>query len=101
RSAHGSLLSCPTRRSSDLIPAAFLGARYAVAGQLYFVLLGLALILPTIRLLGITPKEHAHSKPVHVPLALLMGAVLGGLAGMLRSEEHTSELQSRENLVCR
>ncbi len=65
------------------IPAAFLGARYAVVGHLYFVLLGLALILPTVRLLGITPKEHASSKPVRVPLALLMGAVLGGLAGML------------------
>src|SRR5690606_31778783 len=25
----------------------------------------------------------------------------GPVAGMLRSEEHTSELQSRENLVCR
>lgn len=65
------------------IPAAFLGARYAVVGKFYFVLLGLALIVPTIRLLGITPKAHAKSKPVHVPLALLMGAVLGGLAGML------------------
>ncbi len=65
------------------IPAAFLGARYAVVGQLYFVLLGLALILPTIRLLGISPKEQAYSKSVNVPVALLMGAVLGGLAGML------------------
>src|SRR5690606_40872978 len=27
--------------------------------------------------------------------------LLGGLRGALRSEEHTSELQSRENLVCR
>src|SRR5690606_41182934 len=25
----------------------------------------------------------------------------GGIAGAVRSEEHTSELQSRENLVCR
>src|SRR5690606_41128198 len=31
--------------------------------------------------------------------ALLIGATL--LAAALRSEEHTSELQSRENLVCR
>lgn len=65
------------------IPAAFLGARFAVAERLYFVLLGIALIVPTIRLLGITPKEHARSKPVNVPLALLMGAFLGGLSGML------------------
>ncbi len=65
------------------IPAAFIGARYMVVGRLYFLLLGVALILPTIRLLGIAPKEHAHSKPVNVSLALLMGALLGGLSGML------------------
>src|SRR5690606_39691195 len=29
------------------------------------------------------------------------GAGLGVLVGQCRSEEHTSELQSRENLVCR
>src|SRR5690606_30558208 len=39
-------------------------------------------------------------------LWLLVGAVLGGCVQdmtilFLRSEEHTSELQSRENLVCR
>src|SRR5207302_10849888 len=34
---------------------------------------------------------------VRVPPA----ADLGAAAGRLRSEEHTSELQSRENLVCR
>src|SRR5690606_40418957 len=28
-------------------------------------------------------------------------ALVGSLAGINRSEEHTSELQSRENLVCR
>src|SRR5690606_41750176 len=30
-----------------------------------------------------------------------MKAALGGVATDARSEEHTSELQSRENLVCR
>src|SRR5690606_39307048 len=35
-----------------------------------------------------------------VLLAILVGASLGA-AGAARSEEHTSELQSRENLVCR
>src|SRR6266511_4566489 len=31
----------------------------------------------------------------------LFPAVLAAFKGVLRSEEHTSELQSRENLVCR
>src|SRR5690606_42026566 len=45
------------------------------------------------------------------PLAKLLGQLLGDLvdeahssgwrSSMVRSEEHTSELQSRENLVCR
>src|SRR6266511_657562 len=35
-------------------------------------------------------------------VAIITGPVLGGiLVQHLRSEEHTSELQSRENLVCR
>src|SRR5690606_40970107 len=42
-----------------------------------------------------------------VLVLVLAGVVLGALAGAIisllkvRSEEHTSELQSRENLVCR
>src|SRR3712207_8524927 len=33
---------------------------------------------------------------------LLLGALLGGVGGLgVRSEEHTSELQSRQYLVCR
>lgn len=65
------------------IPAAFLGAKYALGGKIYFILLGLALILPTIRLFGISPKEHQESKPVNIPLALLIGAIIGVLSGML------------------
>src|SRR5690606_41570814 len=40
--------------------------------------------------------------PHEVLPALAAAGVRGGLAGdgALRSEEHTSELQSRENLVC-
>src|SRR2546430_6905919 len=37
---------------------------------------------------------------VHWPIALTM-AVGGVLGGYARSEEHTSELQSQSNLVCR
>ncbi|MCC2598778.1 sulfite exporter TauE/SafE family protein [Sphingobacterium sp. FBM7-1] len=65
------------------IPCAFLGARYALDGKVYFILLGLALILPTIRLLGIRPTEQPESKPVNTPLALFFGALIGLLSGML------------------
>src|SRR5690606_41542094 len=36
--------------------------------------------------------NHGSIAPIHLALALM---------GQTRSEEHTSELQSRENLVCR
>src|SRR5690606_40729526 len=34
-------------------------------------------------------------------LFFVAGILIGGIVGTRRSEEHTSELQSRENLVCR
>src|SRR2546430_13649860 len=46
------------------------------------------------------PSEAAHR--VHTPFLILGVWVLGGLLAMCgRSEEHTSELQSQSNLVCR
>src|SRR5690606_41569163 len=48
------------------------------------------------------PRPHDPAKPSEV---LLIRAHLGGMRQhdqkVYRSEEHTSELQSRENLVCR
>src|SRR5690606_41430761 len=83
---HRDLLSSPTRRSSDLRA-----------------------------LRGAVERPHRQAGAgVHVALDARAGgraaedAVLGGVergelvtALVLRSEEHTSELQSRENLVCR
>src|SRR5690606_42013997 len=84
---HRDLHSFPTRRSSDL--EAKVGLHQLLLGLLR---LGLALVDGLER----------------VPQALgalleLVGAALDLGAQLLlpRSEEHTSELQSRENLVCR
>src|SRR5690606_39976321 len=51
------------------------------------------------------PKKEQQMRriKVHAPNALLMASIIivaGSFMG-IRSEEHTSELQSRENLVCR
>src|SRR5690606_41772252 len=93
------LHSFPTRRSSDLdsldaiaaqtLPA---GSSQALAGEsrelresgtaLYFAF-GLALLV------------------VYMVLASQFGSLVHPFTVLLRSEEHTSELQSRENLVCR
>src|SRR5207249_9359594 len=53
---------------------------------------------------AIPPPQHAarrdrRTEPVHAVQSLLRHLVHG--AGVARSEEHTSELQSRFDLVCR
>src|SRR5690606_41724648 len=84
----------PTRRSSDLL----LGVQTGLGEEGVEVDAELAQVAV---LLG----QEACDGPVAEP-----GAALGGLHGAqavaglgvgIRSEEHTSELQSRENLVCR
>src|SRR5688572_31549314 len=75
---HRALHSFPTRRSSDLKDVVLIGLVLGWAGH-HFALLGER------RLLG------------EIVLAMQFGHILGDH----RSEEHTSELQSQSNLVCR
>src|SRR5690606_39377764 len=79
RSDHRHLHSFPTRRSSDLLGAVLLG----------FILQVLVLYIPFMR-------EAFKLQWLGAGDWLMILAL-----GILRSEEHTSELQSRENLVCR
>ena len=65
------------------IPMAFLGSKLAVKGDLYNLLLGLALVVPVIRLLGFTPVEQLDRKEVKIYIALFIGALIGFLSGML------------------
>src|SRR5207302_10544631 len=90
-------LSFPTRRSSDL--SDFYGRRRVfLIGLIGFgltsVLCGLA---PNMEFLVASRVLQGAAGAILVPgsLALLTANFSG------RSEEHTSELQSRENLVCR
>src|SRR5690606_40832011 len=90
------LLSFPTRRSSDLVPIAApansrdlsalseIVRQVAVAQHLHLVLF--------------IAEAFLQARPERQ-----VGARVGVLEGLVeaRSEEHTSELQSRENLVCR
>lgn len=65
------------------VPAAFIGSKYSLEGNIYHFLLGLALVLPIIKLLGIKPNESEARKDVKVLPALLIGVLLGSLSGML------------------
>src|SRR5690606_41704717 len=80
--------SFPTRRSSDL--------HTAVASRLRGA--------PPSRSLTAHPRRWVAPDPCDAPSRRrpdLRGGAGGGRGSRRRSEEHTSELQSRENLVCR
>jgi uncharacterized membrane protein YfcA len=65
------------------VPAAFIGSKYSLEGNIYHYLLGLALLLPILKLLNIKPNESETCREVKVIPALLIGIFLGGLSGML------------------
>ena len=65
------------------IPFAYFGSQLPVQDNYYNLFLGLALILPTIRLFGYFPSEKRDLKKLSLFLALIIGALLGFFAGML------------------
>src|SRR5690606_42150420 len=85
--SHRCLHSFPTRRSSDL--------RLAEQGR-YGAVQGMDAAQGH--------QRHRQGQPADIEQQRLEGRVPPGSVGRRgrwRSEEHTSELQSRENLVCR
>src|SRR5690606_41863112 len=89
----------PTRRSSDLFPPSpqRLGLKWTRC-PLHLELQRQLLIGPR-SIVELDPPLHEgahHRRVVHRRHPIACGARIPG-----RSEEHTSELQSRENLVCR
>jgi len=65
------------------IPFAFMGSRFAVQNKTYHLLLGLALILPIIRLVGVNPKENKVTRKMSLWWAVPIAAVIGFIAGLL------------------
>lgn len=65
------------------LPAAYLGSKLPVQGDMYNLLLGIALIVPVIRLLGLSPAEKGKKENISRWIALLLGVIIGFLSGML------------------
>lgn len=65
------------------IPFAFFGAKFPLKGEVYNILLGLALVFPIAKLLQFGPKEKKENKNLPLISGLLFGAVLGFAAGLL------------------
>src|SRR5690606_39341382 len=91
--------SSPTRRSSDLY--SLLGGLRSSAQMIsYEVSMGLALVTVFLMAGSLSTSEIVAAQHDWWFGALLLPSFLIYCIAM-RSEEHTSELQSRENLVCR
>src|SRR5690625_6033341 len=87
---HRSLISCPTRRSSDLFDVFYLSHRYNPGrpkGRLG----------PSAASAAAYPRGIGTASPIHFASFPREGTS----PESVRSEEHTSELQSRGHLVCR
>lgn len=65
------------------IPCAYLGSKLSIEQSHYNLLLGIALLVPAIRLIGFGPREKTEMKPVNLPLALIFGVIIGFLSGLL------------------
>src|SRR5690606_41593129 len=98
RSSHPRVLpSFPTRRSSDLI---------GVVKKNAILMIDLALQLEREGLDSLASIRQACLLRFRPILMTTLAAILGAVPLLLdnsegRSEEHTSELQSREKIVCR
>src|SRR5690606_41002648 len=96
---HRGLPSFPTRRSSDLpIQQTPPGGKFGLIGKTGACDAGQRVVVEHVVLAPVEDLHgHAGGQPdLNNKLAQQILLALGG-----RSEEHTSELQSRENLVCR
>src|SRR5690606_41404482 len=89
--AHLDLHSFPTRRSSDLTRGGSAAYRRRMAVKAILLAAGI------LYLFAFSGDWLMRALGIGIPAF----KIAGGLLLFLRSEEHTSELQSRENLVCR
>lgn len=65
------------------VPAAFLGGYITLDNAIYKVVLGIVLVFAALRLLGIFSSKEKEPTPINLPLALIFGATIGLLSGML------------------
>jgi uncharacterized membrane protein YfcA len=65
------------------IPFSFLGGMLTIETHYYKIILATVLIVAVLRLLGMFGKGPAEAKPINIPLALFIGAVIGFLSGLI------------------
>src|SRR5690606_42084188 len=98
---HGGLRPCPTRRSSDLRTSRAASTGWRPRARIRCGACGLSADpAGTLARLAELGARLRRGRVLHPRGRLIAGTLEVTGEGELRSEEHTSELQSRENLVC-
>jgi uncharacterized membrane protein YfcA len=65
------------------IPFSFLGGLITIEAHYYKLILATVLIIAVLRLIGLFGKGNSQLKPINIPLALLIGAIIGFLSGLI------------------
>lgn len=65
------------------VPFSFLGGMITIETHYYKIILATVLVFAVARLLGLFGNEKTVRKPLNMPLALFIGAVIGFLSGLL------------------
>ena len=65
------------------IPFSFLGGIITIETHIYKIILATVLLFAVARLLGLFGKQKGELKPINLPLALFIGAVIGFLSGLI------------------
>ena len=65
------------------VPFSFLGGTISISGDVYKQILGILLLIPVIRFIGFGNRDVEHKRPVKLLIALLIGACIGFLSGMI------------------
>ena len=65
------------------VPFSFLGGIITIETHIYKIILATVLLFAVARLLGLFGKQKVELKPINFPLALIIGAVIGFLSGLI------------------
>jgi uncharacterized membrane protein YfcA len=65
------------------IPFSFLGGIITIETHIYKIILATVLLFAVARLIGLFGKQKGELKPINIPLALFIGALIGFLSGLI------------------
>ena len=65
------------------VPAAFVGGLISIDASLYKHILAILLIIPVVKLIGLSPSRANIEKPLHIYIALMIGLLIGFISGII------------------